>query len=91
MPKSKIEFLWDLVGVFKEDKAKKADPDAMFVRDAKVSNNYGVVRFIGAGVKTKRISIGDLVYFGNKIEPVQIGGEEILVMEARNVIGIDKE
>jgi len=91
MQKSKIEFLWDKVGVFRDKKAKEKNSGDMFIKDVKVSNNFGVVRFIGTQVKDSSLKVGDQVYFGNKIEPIQIGSEEILVMEARNVIGIEKE
>lgn len=88
-----IELLWNKVAIEKSTKAKSkaSNERALFVENPEISDNYGVVKFIGRDVQEPPFQVGDRVYYGNKLENLRMAGEDVLVMEVTNVLAIAKE
>lgn len=54
-----------------------------------VANNQGIVRFIGPQVEG--LEPDQKVFYGNKMTPIRMNGEDILIMEEDNVYAVVEE
>lgn len=89
-----LEFLGNRVAVEKADKLSsqsQKSKENLFVVEPMVSDNLGVVRYVGEGVKDAKFEVGSKVYFGNKREQLRIAGKDIMVMDAENVLAVVTE
>lgn len=80
-----VKILRDLVVI--EPLAQKKKSTGGFAMPDEFSGYSGKV--VGLGPKTEDIGIGDIVYFGNESKSMTIKGQEVVVMEQNNVIGIE--
>lgn len=80
---STIRMRGKLIGVVSNKKAHKNRGLGVIVPED--TNNSGHVRYIGEDVDNTDLKVGMHVIFGNKREPVNVDGEEILVMDQENI------
>ena len=81
-----IKILRDLVVVQATTQKKKSTGFAMPDEQTGVS---GRVAAVGPEVTT--LKIGSMVYFGNESKQMTIKGQDFIVMELSNVVGIEEE
>jgi co-chaperonin GroES (HSP10) len=88
-----VRMLGKLIGVERLNKADSQASSSPWVMP-EVSDNLGVVKFIGSGVDEKQFPssmVGKKVYFGSTATHIKMQGMEILVMGLDNVFAISEE
>jgi len=80
-----IKILRDLVVVEPLTQKKK---NVGFTMPDEITDYVGKV--VGLGPGTGNISMGDTIYFGNEKKEMSIKGQNVIVMEQDNVVGIEE-
>ncbi len=79
-----ISFIGTRIGVVKAKKVQEDNSTRKFIAKPQVDNNFGVVAYVGDAVT--HLKEGDQVYFATQLELLLIDGNEIMIMDASNVI-----
>lgn len=84
-----VRMLRNLLGVEKLTKSSQKTEKKLFA-DVEVTHNMGIVKYVGEELKDK-FKPGQRVHVGNVREEIRIDGQDIMVMEEKNVFAVVEE
>lgn len=85
---SQIKMRGKLVGVEKLGRASKDDDSILFTPET--TEATGVIKYLGEEAP-KDLTIGTMVYYGDKRTQITVEGREIIVMDADNILAVVDE
>lgn len=89
--KSNLRMLGTKVGVISSNarpERVKEKSQSLFVEAPQTSHLFGKIAYIGQNIKDPGFQVGDSVYYGPHVEPMDMEGDKVLVMEVSNVIAV---